>query len=111
MQIESKRNQLRKAKISARNQLTPSIRENFSLLITERIITSEIFQTSKTIMIYNAVKGEVCLKELEKEARLLGKQLCYPLCVSKNEMRALTPRNDLMDKKLAWKTLVPALLA
>lgn len=92
------RKRLRKSKILAREQLSIEDRASFSKIISERILASDIYHTAHTIMIYKPVKGEVCLEVLEKAALSEGKRLCYPLCISKSEMIALSPQTQT-----AWK--------
>ncbi|MBQ3123620.1 MAG: 5-formyltetrahydrofolate cyclo-ligase, partial [Firmicutes bacterium] len=43
-----------------------------------------------TVMIYKAMKSEVCLDGLEDE----GKQVAYPYCINKTDMTALVPFGD-----------------
>ena len=97
--IVSDRSELRKAKIKARNNLTAENRALFSGQIVARILCSKAFQNAHTIMLYRAVKGEVCLKELEVAAKKQGKKLVFPLCINKSEMIALEPHHDLAWKK------------
>lgn len=98
------RNQLRKTKILARNSLSSAERESFSLHISNRILDSDIFHQAKIIMIYRSVNGEVCLEELESKARQLGKKICYPRCISKSEMLALTPKSETNNGQEFWQT-------
>ena len=98
------KSELRKNKIQARNKLSAEERALFSEQISEHIWGSDIFQKAQTIMIYSAVKGEVSLQRLELTATKLGKQLVFPLCVSKSEMIALSPKTNLSNGQSAWKT-------
>ena len=100
----SLKSDLRKNKIQARNNLSKEERTFFSEQISERILCSDIFQKSQNIMIYRAIKGEVSLQKLEQVAMKLGKQLVFPLCVSKSEMSALSPKTNLANGQSAWKT-------
>ena len=97
------RNELRKSKIQARNNLAPEERKKFSQQIVEQILLSDAYQKSPNIMIYRAVKGEVDLSALETVAHKEGKTLYYPLCISKTEMIALSPKEYLMEAQTAWK--------
>lgn len=97
------KSELRKNKIQARNKLSAEERALFSEQISEHIWGSDIFQKAQTIMIYSAVKGEVSLQRLELTATKLGKQLVFPLCVSKSEMIALSPKTNLAHGQSAWK--------
>ena len=97
------RNKLRKSKIQARNNLTSAQRDAFSKQIVERILLSEHYQKAQNIMIYRAVKGEVDLRALEAAAKKDGKALYYPLCISKTEMIALSPKEQLPEGQTAWK--------
>lgn len=95
---ENDRSALRKFGIGARDSLAPETRENHSIQIVKRIISSELYGKAKIIMIYRAVKGEVSLEPLREIAELDGRKLVYPLCISKTEMIALCPKGE--D---AWK--------
>ena len=97
------RNKLRKSKIQARNNLTSAQRDAFSKQIVERILLSEHYQKAQNIMIYKAVRGEVDLSDLEVATKKDGKLLYYPLCISKTEMLALSPKEHLREGQTAWK--------
>ena len=96
--MSDNRKELRKSKIQARNSLSPEERERLSAVISERIVTSEVFQRAKTVLIYRATKGEVRLDALEKADEAAGKRLVYPLCISDSEMISLLPEDEN-----AWK--------
>lgn len=85
---------LRKAKIRARDTLSPEEREEKSAQIVQRILGSREFQNAKTVMLYRAVRGEVCLNGIENSPQAQGKRLVYPRCVSKTEMVALLPYSE-----------------
>ena len=97
------RNELRKLKIQARNNLTFEERDKFSQQIVEKILLSGVYQKAQNIMIYRAIKGEVDLSALEVTAQKEGKTLYYPLCISKTEMIALSPQKYLPEGQTAWK--------
>ena len=97
------RNKLRKSKIQARNNLTSAKRNKFSQQIVEQILASDAYQKAQNIMIYRAVKGEVDLNALEIAAQKEEKALYYPLCISKTEMIALSPKGNLPEGQTAWK--------
>ena len=90
---------LRRAKIQARDSLTPEERAEKSERIAQRIVCSEEFRGAKTVMLYRAARGEVRLDWLEKSPEARGKRLVYPLCTSETEMAALLPHGE--D---AWNT-------
>lgn len=97
------RNELRKSKIQSRNNLTSAERNKFSQQIVEQILLSDAYQKAQNIMLYRAVKGEVDLSALEVAAQKEGKTLYYPLCISKTEMIALSPKGNLPEGQKAWK--------
>ncbi len=101
------RKRLRKNKIIAREQLSIEDRASFSKIISKRILASDIYRAAHTIMIYKSVKGEVCLEELEKTALSEGKRLCYPLCISKSEMIALSTQTQTAWKSGAYGIMEP----
>ncbi len=96
------RNKLRKSKIQARDNLTSAQRDKFSQQIVKKILLSDAYQKAQNIMIYRAVKGEVDLHTLEAAAKKDGKALYYPLCISKTEMIALSPKEQLPEGQTAW---------
>ncbi|MDO4545657.1 MAG: 5-formyltetrahydrofolate cyclo-ligase [Bacillota bacterium] len=91
---EKERRALRKSKIRARDSLRPEERRRSSQLIVERILSSEVYQKSKTILIYRATRGEVVLDALEEAENEGGKKLAYPLCISNTDMIALCPHGE-----------------
>lgn len=90
----ARRQWLRKAKIRARDSLSPEERAEKSAQIVQRILNSREFQNAKTVMLYRATRGEVCLDGIENSPQAQGKRLVYPRCVSKTEMVALLPRSE-----------------
>lgn len=97
--MSDNRKELRKLKIQARNSLFPEDRERLSAVISERIATSEVFRSAKTVLIYRATKEEVRLDALERADEAAVKRLVYPLCISDSEMISLLPENEN-----AWKS-------
>ncbi len=95
---EQERQALRKAKIQARESLHTNERNMQSQQITERILTSKVFQEAETIMIYRGIRGEVRLEALEQAKESEGKQFLFPLCLPERQMAALDPKGE--D---AWK--------
>lgn len=97
------RNELRKLKIQARNNLSSAERDKFSKQIVGRVLASDAYHKAQNIMVYRAVKGEVDLRALEAVAKKDGKALYYPLCVSKTDMIALAPNDNLPVGQIAWE--------
>ena len=97
------RNILRKEKIQARNSLTPLERANFSKKISKQILLTDMYKEAQNIMLYKAVKGEVDLTDFEIAAKKDGKKLFYPCCISKTEMIALSPKDNLSSAEIIWK--------
>ena len=83
---------LRKIKIEARESLSPEDRSEKSERIVRRIIRSSEFQNAKTVMLYRAVRGEVCLDGLTQSPEAREKRLVYPRCISGTEMATLLPQ-------------------
>ena len=97
MEEKERRSGQRRAGIEGRDALTADERRQRSGHIVERILASDWWRESRTVLSYRAVRGEVDLSGLETAAREQGKRLCYPLCLSPGEMIALWPGGD------AWK--------
>lgn len=74
--------QIRQNLIAQRSQLTNTEQSEFSELIVQNIISSEIFQASNTIAIYIAINGEVDLTKLLK----LPKSYLLPVVHEENSM-------------------------
>lgn len=86
---------LRQEKITARKNLLPEERTLFSHQISEKLLSSELYKHTNTIMLYQAIPGEVNLSEFAQIAQIHGKQLFYPQCTSKTEMISLSPRDNV----------------
>ena len=79
--------------IAARDRMTPMRRGFLSDRVVRNILRSEAFQQARTVMIYRAVRGEVCLQALESQAGG-EKRLVYPLCTEDRGLRALRPLDN-----------------
>ena len=105
---------IRQEKISARKALTPEERTVFSREISGKLLASEYYKNSDTIMIYQAMQGEVDLTKFSQLAKAEGKRLCYPKCISKTEMIALDPKEDvwnvgafgIKEPNLEWSEII-----
>lgn len=93
--MKAQKNLLRKEKRNARKGITPEMRALFSKQISEKIITSEYYKKARTILLYRALPEEVNLSEFASIAHGHGKKLFYPCCISKTEMIALHPRDNI----------------
>jgi len=85
------RDVLRRQKMKARRSMDPEKRAIYSERIARRILTSDLYQGAQTILIYQAVKGEVSLEAFRQKALADGKTLCYPRCLDQETMTALCP--------------------
>lgn len=92
--VNNEKDRIRKEKIKLRRALTNEQIKKLSDEICKRIIASEEYRKSEKILVYNAVNGEVSLKNLIETAKTDGKTLAYPLCKANREMAALVPEND-----------------
>lgn len=101
--------ELRKEKIRARDSLSRDERAEKSERIAQRVLDSEEFKAAGTVMIYNAVRGEVSLSALISAPESAGKRLVYPLCVSKTEMVALLPSGEGAWKAGSFGIMEPAM--
>lgn len=105
---------IRQEKISARKSLTPEERTLFSNEISKKLLASEQYKKCDTIMIYQAMPGEVDLTEFSQLAEVEGKRLCYPKCISKTEMIVLDPQENvwtagsfgIKEPNLEWSEIV-----
>ena len=79
---------IRKEKRAARRALPPEERQAASLAICRYIAASDAFRRAKTLFLYRAMPEEVDLSRLSEEAEQAGKQVAFPLCVSRTEMEA-----------------------
>ena len=85
---------LRAVKIRARDSLPPEDRLEKSEQIVQRVIHSHEFRCAKTVMLYRAVRGEVCLDGLTQSPEAREKRLVYPRCTSDTEMDACLPHRE-----------------
>lgn len=93
------KNDVREKGIKARNGLSPDERKNFSVKIADRILGSDEFKNSKTVMLYRAIGCEVSLSPLEDaSSEAMEKLFAYPYCIDSTEMAALIP-----EGKDSWK--------
>ena len=100
---------LRNESIRLRNAMSDSQRKARSLEIVRRILESDTFRQAKTVMSYRAIKAEVDLFELDEHAKLLGKRVVYPRCISATEMIALYPGSDQDWQRSSFGILEPSL--
>ena len=99
MDLAEYKKKLRKEKIKAREALPEDDRIRFSEAISERILATPEYEEAENIFIYKWIRGEVRLDEFERRATADGKQLIYPLVISRTEMTAIHPGTG----KGAWK--------
>ena len=92
--MKEERQDLRKAKIQARESLHTTEIKMHSQQIAERILASKEFQEAEKIMIYRGIGGEVRLDMLEAAKEAEGKQFLFPLCLPERQMAALTPKGE-----------------
>lgn len=90
---EIKKNQ-RSNGIAARAALLPEQRALFSSRIVRRLLQSRAYLSSGTILIYRAMKSEVNLDGLGREASRAGRRVAYPRCVDGSTMVALWPASE-----------------
>lgn len=69
--------------------LSKSKRENGSKKIYNKVLSSEIFEKSKTVFIYVSTENEPDTLNLIDYAIKNGKTVCVPKCISKTEMKAV----------------------
>ena len=81
---------LRAEKLARRSRLTPMRCGFLSDRIVRRILQSPEFGRAETVMLYHAVRGEVCLQALEAAVGS-RKRLVYPVCDPGGHMEAYAP--------------------
>ena len=90
--MEREKNRIRKEYIALRNQFNADEIAQKSDAIIKRLISTEIYKSAKTVMIYSAIGSEVNLASLPSYIESEGKRFVYPVCVSKTEMKAYIPK-------------------
>ncbi len=100
---------LRSESIRLRDAMAESQRIARSQEIVQRIVKSDVFLQSKTVLIYRAMKAEVDLCELDEIASRMGKRVVYPSCISRTEMIALYPVSDDDWQQSSFGILEPSL--
>ena len=89
----------RRLALNRRNALSVEDRKLGSEAICSAIIGSDAYRAADTILVFNSFGSEADLSDVMKKAQADGKQVCWPCCITKNEMSAYAPLNDN-----AWKT-------
>lgn len=82
---------LRRRAVAARESLSPAERAAKSAAICERLLALPELKDAKTIMLYHAVRAEADLSAFAEACRAMGKNVAYPICISKTEMTAVLP--------------------
>ncbi len=97
----------RRSCLDARKAIpAPERREN-SRAICQRLLESEQYQKANTILAYNAFGAEADLTDFLQQAKLDGKRVCLPCCVSETEMVALLPKDAESFRTGAFGILEP----
>lgn len=91
--------ELRKTVKEKNSSLTEEYTSHADSIISDRIISSREFINSSVIFIYVSMKNEPSTVKIIEEALRLGKTVCVPKCVTKNEMTAvrISGLNELSD--------------
>lgn len=91
MTIDERKAAQRRAGMKARNALSPAEREAYSRAIAAAILKSAAYREARTLLLYAAVGGEVCLAALAEQAVRDGKTVSYPVCRPGHLLDALSP--------------------
>ena len=75
---EMKKDDIRKELLRRLRDQDPSLREERSRKIQEKLLSSEEFQVSKTVMTYVSLPQEVNTEEINKKAQEQGKRMVVP---------------------------------
>lgn len=89
----------RRTALDRRKTLPKETIAQLSARICENILASEYYQDAGTILVYNAFGSEADLTNVIRQAKLDGKRICWPCCLTQTEMAAFIP-----DGEDAWKT-------
>lgn len=76
-------------KIIKSKKLSDEYIKNSSRIIQEKVITSEIFQKSKSVFVYVSLPNEPATDRIIQTALVLGKSVCVPKCIGKGRMIAV----------------------
>ena len=90
-ELTARKQAIRKEKLAQRRALLPDVRKEKSERICRRLIQTDEYKRSKTMLIYHAIPGEVILELLADDAKQNGKRVAFPICVSGRQMRAVIP--------------------
>ncbi len=82
---------LRRRGAAARNSLSREEVSRKSRDICDRIIRTPQYKQAETIMVYSAIKNEVCLDRFIEQAGADGKKVAYPTCTGSMQMEARIP--------------------
>ena len=89
----------RRTALAARNAIPVPEREAGSKAICRAITDSDVYKSAGTILIFNSFGSEADLSGVMRRAAEDGKRVCWPVCVTKNEMSAYAPQGEI-----SWKT-------
>ncbi|MFC1549012.1 5-formyltetrahydrofolate cyclo-ligase [Candidatus Omnitrophota bacterium] len=98
--IKKEKEEIRKEIIGRLRDQSPSLREERSMKIQEKLLESDEFRSSKTVMIYVSLPSEVNTDQLIKEALKQGKRVAAPYIEPDKETiaaSALTAIEDLEE--------------
>lgn len=86
--IKEQKKEVRKEIIGRLRDQDPSLREERSRIIQNKLLSSEEFKVSTTVMTYVSLPTEVNTEHLIKEAMRLGKRVAVP-CIGPNEQKII----------------------
>ena len=75
-----------------RKTLTEAEQTSASVSVAERISAMPEYASASTVMVYNALPGELSLQPLLRHPASAGKTFVYPVCLNRTNMAAMFPR-------------------
>jgi 5-formyltetrahydrofolate cyclo-ligase len=88
-EIKERKSEVRKEIIGRLRDQDPSLREERSKIIQQKLLSSEEFKVSKTVMTYVSLPTEVSTDHLIEEALKLGKRVAVPCIGSLDEQKII----------------------
>ncbi|MDP8299469.1 MAG: 5-formyltetrahydrofolate cyclo-ligase [Candidatus Tantalella remota] len=85
MEMQKQKNIIRKETIRRLRDQDPSVREEKSKIIQEKLLSSEEFRASRTVMIYVSLSTEVNTEYVVSKALEQGKRVAVPYLGSESE--------------------------
>ena len=95
--VKNAKIQLRKQYRQHRNSLSKKLQQQYSSVITQKILDSALYQNSDTLFLYVSMNDEVDTLKLIEYALSDGKKVAVPYCIAENRKMEFYYIRSLQD--------------